>query len=118
MAHGHHLVCQGFGIGVDLTGSAHVAGFTESNNLALVNPFQAAFGGVRDAFVSKIVENNAVITDIINLLVQGADLALTEPKAELAMPNPDSLVIAQRAQMLSYIALAIALVALGVAAFK
>ena len=49
---------EGFGIGVDLIGSAYVAGFTESNNFALVNPFQAAFGGVRDAFVSKLVENN------------------------------------------------------------
>ena len=49
---------EGFGIGVDLLGSAYVAGYTESNNFALVNPFQAAFGGMRDAFVSKLVENN------------------------------------------------------------
>ena len=49
---------EGFGIGVDLLGSAYVAGFTESSNFAVVNPFQAAFGGVRDAFVSKLVENN------------------------------------------------------------
>ena len=49
---------EGFGIGVDLVGSAYVAGFTESNNFALINPFQAAFGGVRDAFVSKLADNN------------------------------------------------------------
>ncbi len=48
---------EGFGIGVDLIGSAYVAGFTESNDFAVVNPFQAAFGGVRDAFVSKLFDN-------------------------------------------------------------
>lgn len=48
---------EGFGIGVDLIGSAYVAGFTESNNFATLNPFQATFGGVRDAFVSKLVES-------------------------------------------------------------
>ena len=49
---------EGFGIGVDLVGSAYVAGFTESDTFPLVNPFQTAFGGVRDAFVSKLVDNN------------------------------------------------------------
>ncbi len=62
--------------------------------------------------------NSAVITDMINLLVQGADLAVTEPKAELVMPSPDALVTARHAQMVSYSALAIALIALAVAVFK
>ena len=62
--------------------------------------------------------NAAVITDMINLLVQGADLAVTEPKAELAMPNSDAAVIARRTQMVSYFALAIALIALGAAVFR
>ncbi len=48
---------EGFGIGVDLVGSAYVAGFTESSNFATLNPFQAAIGGARDAFVSKLAEN-------------------------------------------------------------
>lgn len=43
---------EGFGVGVNLIGSAYVAGFTVSSNFALVNPFQSAFGGVRDAFVT------------------------------------------------------------------
>ena len=47
----------GFGIGVDLAGSAYVAGFTESSDFETLNPFQAAFGGVRDAFVSKLDES-------------------------------------------------------------
>ena len=49
---------EGFGIGVDLVGSAYVAGFTESSNFPTRNPFQANFGGVRDAFVSKLAESN------------------------------------------------------------
>ena len=47
----------GFGIGVDLVGSAYVAGFTESSDFATLNPFQAALGGARDAFVSKLAES-------------------------------------------------------------
>ncbi len=61
--------------------------------------------------------NAAVITDMINLLVQGADLAVTEPKAELALAKPDALAVAQRAQMLAYAALATALIAVGIAVF-
>ncbi len=49
---------EGHGIAVDLIGSAYVAGFTESLNFPRANAFQAAFGGVRDAFVSKLVEVN------------------------------------------------------------
>jgi hypothetical protein len=54
---------EGFGIGVDLVGSAYVAGFTESSNFPIANPFQAAFGGLRDAFVSKLVDSS--ISDLI-----------------------------------------------------
>jgi hypothetical protein len=54
---------EGFGVGVDLVGNAYVAGFTESANFPTRNPFQAAFGGVRDAFVSKLVAND--INDFI-----------------------------------------------------
>lgn len=35
-----------------------MAGFTESDNFPRINAFQAAFGGVRDAFVSKLAEIN------------------------------------------------------------
>ncbi len=47
---------EGRGIGIDLVGSAYVSGFTESNNFPTMDPFQAAFGAVRDAFVTKLVE--------------------------------------------------------------
>ena len=48
---------EGQGIGVDLVGSAYVAGFTESANFPTMAPFQTAFGGVRDAFVTKLDAN-------------------------------------------------------------
>jgi len=47
---------EGLGVGVDLVGSAYVAGFTESNNFPTTAPFQASFGAVRDGFVTKIGE--------------------------------------------------------------
>ncbi len=47
---------EGRGIGIDLVGSAYVTGFTESTNFPTLDPFQAAFGAVRDAFVTKLVE--------------------------------------------------------------
>ncbi len=53
----------GRGIGVDLVGSAYVTGFTESLNFPTLNPFQTVFGGVRDAFVTKLVDGS--IDDLI-----------------------------------------------------
>ncbi len=54
---------EGRAIGTDLVGSAYVAGYTESTNFAITTPFQAAFGGVRDAFVTKLADAGA--TDFI-----------------------------------------------------
>jgi len=51
---------EGQGISVDLVGSAYVSGFTESLNFPTVSPFQALFGGVRDAFVTKLIDGNSV----------------------------------------------------------
>lgn len=48
---------EGQAIAVDLVGSAYVAGYTESNNFPRANAFQSAFGGVRDAFVSKLADS-------------------------------------------------------------
>jgi hypothetical protein len=42
------------GIALDPQGSAYVAGETTSSNFPLKNPFQGTFGGVSDAFVSKL----------------------------------------------------------------
>jgi hypothetical protein len=50
---------EGRGIGIDLVGSAYVTGFTESPNFPILAPFQAGFGAVRDAFVTKLVDVTA-----------------------------------------------------------
>jgi len=44
----------GYGIAVDSSGNAYVAGRTTSTNLPTVNPYQAANGGYYDVFVSKL----------------------------------------------------------------
>jgi hypothetical protein len=45
---------EAFGIAVDSSGNAYVTGRTLSNNFPTANPFQAAFGGSEDAFVTKL----------------------------------------------------------------
>ena len=62
--------------------------------------------------------NAAIISDMINLLVQGADLSLPEPVAEPALANSEALAVARRAQMLAYAALTTAVIALGVAVIR
>ncbi len=44
----------GNAIAVDASGNAYVTGFTNSANFPTKNPFQAALGGARDAFVAKL----------------------------------------------------------------
>lgn len=45
---------RGFGIDVDSTGNAYVAGQTSSTNFPTKNPFQSTLSGTQDAFVAKI----------------------------------------------------------------
>jgi hypothetical protein len=45
---------QGNAIAVDFTGAAYVAGQTKSANFPTANPIQAAFGGTKNAFVTKV----------------------------------------------------------------
>jgi len=44
----------GSGIAVDAAGSAYVTGDTRSQNFPTANAYQGAFGGVNDAFVTKL----------------------------------------------------------------
>ena len=43
-----------YGIAVDSSGSAYVAGFTYSTNFPTQNPYQSTNAGFRDAFISKL----------------------------------------------------------------
>jgi hypothetical protein len=42
------------GIALDSSGSVYITGGTHSSNFPILNPFQAKFGGVQDAFVTKV----------------------------------------------------------------
>jgi hypothetical protein len=55
---------QGLGIALDPSGNGNVyiTGFTASTDFPTVNPFQATFGGIADAFVAKISENLCAVT--------------------------------------------------------
>jgi hypothetical protein len=44
----------GYGIAVDSTGNAYVAGITESTDFPTMNPLQPTYGGGQDAFVAKL----------------------------------------------------------------
>lgn len=45
---------RSYGIAADAAGNAYVAGATSSNNFPTVNAQQSAFGGIIDAFVTKL----------------------------------------------------------------
>jgi hypothetical protein len=45
---------SGEGVKADAAGNTYVAGFTVSNNFPVANAFQGTFGGVQDAFVTKL----------------------------------------------------------------
>ncbi|MGH9833549.1 MAG: SBBP repeat-containing protein [Blastocatellia bacterium] len=44
----------GYGIAIDALSNIYITGFTSSPNFPLVNPIQGDFGGVEDAFVTKL----------------------------------------------------------------
>jgi beta-propeller repeat-containing protein len=45
---------EGFGIAVDALGTVYVAGITQSPNFPTMGAFQPTFGGILDAFVTKL----------------------------------------------------------------
>jgi hypothetical protein len=47
-------VDEGHGIALDNSGNIYVTGYTDSSNLAILNPLQPTFGGSSDAFVAKV----------------------------------------------------------------
>jgi hypothetical protein len=81
---GGNVLDFGFGIAVDASGSAYVAGQTWSGNFPTVNPFQGSRHGTDDAFIAKIVEPPPVVlTGVASRKIHGSagsfdlDLPLT-----------------------------------------
>ena len=52
----------GRGIAVDSSGSAYLTGYTDSTNFPTASPFQASYGGGRDAFVTKLNPAGSALT--------------------------------------------------------
>src|SRR2546428_1437852 len=46
----------GYAVALDSAGAAYIAGRTESTNLPLAGPIQAALAGKPDAFVAKVLD--------------------------------------------------------------
>jgi Beta-propeller repeat len=51
---GSSSVDQASGVGTDLFGNLYVTGIAEAADFPTVNPLQPDFGGVADAFITKI----------------------------------------------------------------
>jgi hypothetical protein len=62
----------GFGVAADSSGNAYVTGETASSNFPVANAIQATYGGVRDAFVSKV--NAAGSAFVFSTYLGGSDL--------------------------------------------
>lgn len=79
-------------------------------------------GAVRDLLANNGLHafdpytfNAKVLAEMINLLLQGSDLAVVEAQVVPSLRDPESLVVARRAQLLSAFALFVAFAALGAA---
>lgn len=80
----------GYGIAVDATGAAYVAGQTCSLDFPLANPLQAAPGGNCDAFVSKVEILNGIELNPSGLLFNGQSLNTTSQPQVVTLTNGDS----------------------------
>lgn len=63
---------EGNGIAVDDSGNAYVTGYTSAGDFPLANPLQGTFGGIDDAFVTKL--NGEGNTLIYSTFLGGSDL--------------------------------------------
>jgi hypothetical protein len=73
----------GFGIAVDASGTAYVAGQTWSGTFPTMNPYQGSLRGTDDAFIAKIVQLPVQLSSVVSRKTHGSagtfdvDLPLT-----------------------------------------
>jgi hypothetical protein len=63
----------GYGIAVDAAGNAYVTGYTTSTDFPTMNPLQATFGGIFDAFVTKLNASGSALVYSTYLGGSGGD---------------------------------------------
>jgi hypothetical protein len=66
---------NGFGIALDTSGNAYVAGYTDSTNFPTANAFQSTNHGGRDAFLTKITSDGSALVYSTYLGGSGSDQA-------------------------------------------
>jgi uncharacterized protein (TIGR03437 family) len=64
-----------YGVATDSSNNIYVVGLTQSSDFPRVRPFQAAFGGYADAFITKVSSDGSTILYSSTLGGQGYDLA-------------------------------------------
>lgn len=72
---GGNNIDQANAVGVDSAGNPYVVGFTQSPDFPRVNPFQPAFGGYADAFITKISGDGKQILFSSSFGATGYDVA-------------------------------------------
>jgi hypothetical protein len=77
----------GYGIAVDTSGSAYVAGQTCSQDFPLANPLQAGPGGNCDAFISKVSTQGGISLTPAGLSFPGQSLNTTSTPQTITLAN-------------------------------
>jgi hypothetical protein len=77
----------GYGIAVDASGSAYVAGQTCSQDFPLANPLQAGPGGNCDAFISKVSTQGGISLTPAGLSFPGQSLNTTSTPQTITLAN-------------------------------
>ena len=80
----------GYGIAVDPTGAAYIAGQTCSLDFPLANPFQAAPGGNCDAFISKVEILAGIELNPAGLVFPAQSLGSTSQPQIVTLTNGDA----------------------------
>src|SRR6202022_3118727 len=62
----------GFGIAVDASGAAYVAGQTWSGNFPTMNPLQGNLRGTDDAFIAKIIQLPVQLSGVVSRKIHGS----------------------------------------------